>query len=97
MVFVGYEHRSKAFRCLDTTSLKLYISRDVIFEALKSVSFFVDNPSISISYEDFNIDVLQPAEEEEVEESSEIPQNETPIQDWRNDLNDEEPVRYRSI
>ena len=45
----------------------------------------------------FNIDVLQLAKEEEVEEPSEIPQNETPIQIWRNDLNDEEPLRYRSI
>ena len=35
MVFVGYEHGSKAFRCLDPTSLKLYISRDVIFEESK--------------------------------------------------------------
>ena len=70
MVFVGYEHGSKAFRCLDPTSLKLYISRDVIFEESKWLSFSVENLGISISYEYFNSDVLRPAEEEEVEEPS---------------------------
>ena len=90
IIFVGYDHGSKAYRCLDLASRKLCIRRDVIFEESKSLSFSVDNPSTSISYEDFNFDVFQPAEEE-VEEPSEIHQDE------RNDLNDEEPVRYRSI
>ena len=94
MIFIGYEHGSKAYRCLDPTSRKLCMSKDVIFEESKSLSFLVDNPSISISYEDFNTDAFQPAEEE-VEESSEIPQDD-PIQDGRNDINDE-PLRYRSI
>ena len=53
----------------------------------------MDNPGISISYEDFNIDIFQPAEEE-VEEPTELPQSDS-IRDG--DLNDEEPLRYRSI
>ena len=96
MIFIGYEHGSKAYRCIDHASLKLCIRRDVLFEESKSLSFSVDNPCISISYEDFNIDVFQLADEEEVEEPSKIPQND-PIQDGRNNLNDEEPLRYRSI
>ena len=32
MIFVGYEHRSKAYRCIDPATHKLCISRDVIFE-----------------------------------------------------------------
>ena len=75
MIFVGYEHVSKAYRCIDPASRKLCISRDVLFEDSKSLSFSVDNPGISISYEDFNLDVFQPTDVEEVEEPSEIPQN----------------------
>ena len=73
MIFIGYEHGSKAYRCLDLASRKLCISRDVIFEESKFLGFSVDNPGISISYEDFNIDVFLPADVEEVEEPSEIP------------------------
>ena len=75
MIFVGYEHGSKAYRCLDHASLKLCISRDVLFEDSTSLSFSINNPGISISYEDFNIVVFQPPDEDEVEKPSEIPQN----------------------
>ena len=74
MIFVGYEHGSKAYICIDPATRKLCISRDVIFDELKFLSFSVDNPSTSISYENFNFDAFQPAKEE-VEEPSEIPQN----------------------
>ena len=50
---------------------------------------------MTISYEDFYIDGLQPIEEE-IEEPN-IPQNEIPIHDLRNDSNNERPLRYRSI
>ena len=96
MIFVGYEHGSTAYRCLDPASFKLCISSDVLLEESKSLSFSIDNPGISIPYEDFNIDAFQPADEEEVEEPYEIPQNDL-NHDGRNDLNDEEPLRYRSI
>ena len=39
MIFVGYEHGSKAYRCLDPASLKLCISKDVSFEESKSLNF----------------------------------------------------------
>ena len=55
----------------------------------------MDNPRTSTSFEDFNFDVFQ-SSKEEVEEPTEIPQNDS-IHDGRNDLNDEEPLRYRSI
>ena len=35
MVFMRYEARSKAYRCLDLVSLKIHISRDVIFVEAK--------------------------------------------------------------
>ena len=57
MIFVGYEQGSKAYRCIDPSTRKLSISKDVIFEELKSLSFSVDNPGNSISYEDFNLDI----------------------------------------
>ena len=44
MIFVGYEHGSKAYRCLDHASLKLCISRDVLFEDSTSLSFSINNP-----------------------------------------------------
>ena len=91
MSFVGYEHGSKAYRCIDPATHKLCISRDVIFEELKSLSFSVDNPGISISYEDFNLDIFQPTEEV-VEEPTELPQSDS-IRD--ENLIDEEPLRYR--
>ena len=93
MIFVGYEHGSKAYRCIDPTTHKLCISRDVIFEESKSLSFSVDNPGISISYEDFNLDIFQPAKEE-VEAPTELPQSDS-TQDGN--LIDEGPLRYRSI
>ena len=95
MIFLGYEHGSKAYRCIDPATRKLCISMDVIFEESKSLSFSVDNPGTSISYEDFNFDVFQPTEED-VGEPIEIPQNDS-IQDGRDELNDDEPLRYRSI
>ena len=64
MVFVGYEHGSKAFRCLDHVSLKLCIGRDVIIEESKSLIFSVENAGISFSYGDFDLDVFQLVEEE---------------------------------
>ena len=39
MIFVGYEQGSKAYRCIDLATRKLSISRDVIFEESKSLSF----------------------------------------------------------
>lgn len=32
MIFIGYELDTKAYRCLDLFTFKLFISRDVIFE-----------------------------------------------------------------
>ena len=93
MICVGYEHGSKAYRCIDPSTRKLSISRDVIFEESKSISFSMDNPGISISYDDFNLDMFQPTEEV-VEEPTELPQSDS-IRDGN--LIDEEPVRYRSI
>ena len=93
MIFVGYEQRSKAYRYIDPATRKLSISRDVIFEELKSLNFLVDNPGNSISYEDFNLDIFQPTDEV-IEEPIELPQSNS-IRDGN--LVDEEPLRYRSI
>ena len=76
MIFIGYEHGSKGYRYIDPATRKLCISRDVNFEESKSLIFSVDNLGTSISYEDFNFDVFQPAEEV-VEEPTEIPQNDS--------------------
>ena len=93
MIFVGYEQGSKAYRCRDPATRKLSISRDVIFEELKSLNFSVDNPGNSISYEDFNLDIFQPTHEV-IEEQTELPQSNS-IRDGN--LVDEEPLRCRSI
>ena len=93
MIFFGYEQGSKAYRCIDPATRKLSISRDVIFEELKSLNFSVDNPGNSISYEDFNLDIFQPTHEV-IEEPTEFPQINSI---WDGNLADEEPLRYRSI
>ena len=93
MVFVGYEQGSKAYRCIDLATHKISISKDVIFEESKSSNFSVGNPGNSISYEDFNLDIFQSADEV-FEESTELAQSD-PIRDGN--LIDEEPLRYRSI
>ena len=92
-IFVGYEQGSKAYRCIDPATRKLSISKDVIFEESKSLKFSVDNPSNSISYEDFNLDIFQPTDEV-IEEPTELPQSNS-IRDGN--LVDEDPLRYRSI
>ena len=74
MIFVGYEQGSKAYRCIDPAARKLSISRDVIYEELKSLNFSVDNPGNSISYEDFNLDIFQ-STDEVIEEPTELPQS----------------------
>ena len=39
MVFMGYEASSKAYRCLDPITLKIHISKDVIFAETKIFNF----------------------------------------------------------
>ena len=39
MLFVGYEAGSKAYRCLDTATFKIHISRDVIFDEKKTFHY----------------------------------------------------------
>ena len=39
MVFTSYEVGSKAYRCLDPTTLKIHFSKDVIFAETKSFEF----------------------------------------------------------
>ena len=39
MLFMEYEARSKAYRCLDPPTFKIHISRDVIFDETKSFKF----------------------------------------------------------
>ena len=39
MVFLGYEAKLKAYKCLDPNNFKVYIIKDVIFEDSKSYKF----------------------------------------------------------
>lgn len=39
MIFIGYEVGTKAYRCLDPLTFKVYINRDVIFKELEAWDF----------------------------------------------------------
>ena len=103
MVFIGYEVGSKAYRCLDPTTLKIHISRDVIFVEPKSCEFSEQDKLRKFSSCPSNILHVTGLEEGE-REPVEGPRDQSAINEPRErelsqskDSAEEEIVRYRSI
>ena len=103
MVFTGYEVGSKAYRCLDPTTLKIHIIRDVIFDETKSFEFSEQDKLRKFSSCPSNILHVIGLEEGE-RESAEGPREESVINESRerelnqsDDSKEEEKVRNRSI
>ena len=82
MVFIGYEVGSKAYKCLGPTTLKIHISRDVIFAETKSFEFSEQDKLTKFSSCPSNILHVTGLEEGE-RESAEGPREESVINESR--------------
>ena len=103
MVFTGYEVGSKAYRCLDPTTLRLLISRDLIFDETESFEFSEQDKLRKFSSCPSNILHVTGLEEGK-REPAEGPREDSMINESRErelsqseDSEEEEIVRYRSI
>ena len=103
MLLMGYEARSKAYRCLDPANFKIHISRDVIFDKKKSFKFSEQDTVRKISLCSSNILQVTRLEEGERDSSEEQRDESVIIESRGRELNqsedseEEETVRYRSI
>ena len=103
MVFTGYEVGSKAYRCLDPTTLRIHISRDLIFDETESFEFSEQDNLRKFSSCPSNILHVTGLEEGK-REPAEGPREDSMINESRErelsqseDSEEEEIVRYRSI
>ena len=99
MVFIGYEVGSKVYKCLDPTTIKIHISRDVIFVETKSFESSEQDKLTKFSSCPSNILHVTGLEEGE-RESAEGPREESVINESRErelsqseDYEEEETVR----
>lgn len=91
MIFLGYDEKSKAFRCYDQYAKKVVISRDVIFTDFIKID--AENVSISL-----NPRIKELLIEEEIPENNSVKENTINIPiEGRNNLPDENNIEENSI
>ena len=74
MVFMGYEVGSKAYKCLDSVTFRIHISRDVIFAKTKFYNFSEQSKMRIISpcnSSSLHVTRLEEPEREQIEEPRE--------------------------
>ena len=103
MVFLGYESRSKAYRCLDPITFKIHISRDVIFVETKCYEFSEQSKMRKISsYHSNTLHVTrleEPAREQIEESREELVTGQTRERDLNQseEFEGEETLKFRSM